>query len=125
RVRPQQRPAPADRDPVLLHAQARLPRLGDRPDPRVGGPARGDPPRATSRSPALRRAHAMTRTIGWWIRRLSPLISGLILLVGCSSGPPLVQGTIKAEPAGNPDRGGRRPPILARAHPLEAVAGVH
>jgi len=64
----------------------------------------------------------MTRPIGPWIRRLSRLISGLALLVGCSSGPPLVQGTIKAEPAINPDRGGRPSPIVVRVYELKAVA---
>ena len=64
----------------------------------------------------------MTRQIGRWIRKLSPLVSGMILLVGFSSGPPLVQGTIKAEPAVNPDRGGRPSPIVVRVYELKAVA---
>jgi type VI secretion system protein VasD len=64
----------------------------------------------------------MTRTRGRWLRRLSPLVLGIALLVGCSSGPPLVQGTIKAEPAVNPDRGGRPSPIVVRVYELKAVA---
>jgi type VI secretion system protein VasD len=64
----------------------------------------------------------MTRLIDRWIRRLSPLVSVVALLVGCSSGPPLVQGTIKAEPAVNPDRGGRPSPIVVRVYELKAVA---
>jgi type VI secretion system protein VasD len=64
----------------------------------------------------------MTRLIGRCIRRLSPLVSVVALLVSCSSGPPLVQGTIKAEPAVNPDRGGRPSPIVVRVYELKAVA---
>jgi type VI secretion system protein VasD len=64
----------------------------------------------------------MTRLIDRWIRRLSPLVAVIALLVGCSSGPPLVQGTIKAEPAVNPDRGGRPSPIVVRVYELKAVA---
>jgi type VI secretion system protein VasD len=64
----------------------------------------------------------MTRAIGRFIRRISPLLSGVALLVGCSSGPPLVQGTIKAEPSVNPDRGGRPSPIVVRVYELKAVA---
>src|SRR5262245_63167949 len=64
----------------------------------------------------------MTRPIGRWVRRMSLLASSVALLVGCSSGPPLVQGTIKAEPAVNPDRGGRRSPIVVRVYELKAVA---
>ena len=64
----------------------------------------------------------MTRPISRWIARLSPLISGVVLLAGCSSGPPLVQGTIRAEPAVNPDRGGRPSPIVVRVYELKAVA---
>jgi type VI secretion system protein VasD len=64
----------------------------------------------------------MTRTLGRWFRTLSPLVLGIALLVGCSSGPPLVQGTIKAEPAVNPDRGGRPSPIVVRVYELKAVA---
>src|SRR5262249_58169575 len=64
----------------------------------------------------------ITRAIGRWIQRFSPLISGVVLLVGCSSGPPLVQGTIKAEPSVNPDRGGRPSPIVVRVYELKAVA---
>jgi type VI secretion system protein VasD len=64
----------------------------------------------------------MTLLIGRWIRRLSPLVSIVALLVGCSSGPPLVQGTIKAEPAVNPARGGRPSPIVVRVYELKAVA---
>jgi len=62
------------------------------------------------------------RALGRWIQRFSPLISAVVLLVGCSSGPPLVQGTIKAEPAVNPDRGGRPSPIVVRVYELKAVA---
>jgi len=64
----------------------------------------------------------MTPTRGRRFRRLSPLVLGIALLVGCSSGPPLVQGTIKAEPAVNPDRGGRPSPIVVRVYELKAVA---
>jgi type VI secretion system protein VasD len=64
----------------------------------------------------------MTRLVSRSIRKLSLLISVMVLLVGCSSGPPLVQGTIKAEPAVNPDRGGRPSPIVVRVYELKAVA---
>jgi len=64
----------------------------------------------------------MTHLISRRVRRLSLLASSLALLVGCSSGPTLVQGTIKAEPAVNPDRGGRPSPIVVRVYELKAVA---
>jgi type VI secretion system protein VasD len=64
----------------------------------------------------------MTRLVSRSIRKLSLLISVMVLLVGCSTGPPLVQGTIKAEPAVNPDRGGRPSPIVVRVYELKAVA---
>jgi type VI secretion system protein VasD len=64
----------------------------------------------------------MTRLVSRSTRKLSLLISVMVLLVGCSSGPPLVQGTIKAEPAVNPDRGGRPSPIVVRVYELKAVA---
>jgi type VI secretion system protein VasD len=68
----------------------------------------------------------MTRAIGRasrrWIRSLPPLACALALAVGCSSGPPLVKGAIKAEPSVNPDRGGRPSPIVVRVYELKGIA---
>lgn len=69
----------------------------------------------------------MTRLMGRragmrWIRALPPLACALALAVGCGGGPPLLRGSIKAEPSVNPDRGGRPSPIVVRVYELKAIA---
>lgn len=54
------------------------------------------------------------------IRVLSLLLS-LALFGGCATAPPLLQGSIKAAPATNPDARGRPSPIVLRVYELRAI----
>jgi type VI secretion system protein VasD len=56
-----------------------------------------------------------------WTRRAA-LACALALAVGCGGGPPLLKGSIKAEPSVNPDRGGRPSPIVVRVYELKGIA---
>lgn len=50
------------------------------------------------------------------------LTCSIILAVGCGSGgPPLLQGSIKADPTTNPDARGRPSPIVVRVYELKAL----
>jgi type VI secretion system protein VasD len=57
----------------------------------------------------------------WGASRLL-LVCGVVLAVGCGSGPPLLRGAIKVEPNVNPDRAGRPSPIVVRIYELKAIA---
>jgi type VI secretion system protein VasD len=57
-----------------------------------------------------------------WTRRAAALACALALAVGCGGGPPLLKGSIKAEPSVNPDRGGRPSPIVVRVYELKGIA---
>ena len=57
----------------------------------------------------------------WGASRLL-LVCGVVLAVGCGSGPPLLRGAIKVEPNVNPDRAGRPSPIVVRVYELKATA---
>lgn len=69
----------------------------------------------------------MRRLVGWRIgmgcaRGLLPLACAVAFAVGCGGGPPLLKGSIKAEPSVNPDRGGRPSPIVVRVYELKGIA---
>jgi type VI secretion system protein VasD len=53
--------------------------------------------------------------------RLLSLACGVALAVGCASSPPLLRGTIIADPAINPDRVGRPSPVVVRVYELKSL----
>lgn len=55
---------------------------------------------------------------GMWVLLLT---WSLVLFGGCATGPPLLQGSIKAAPTTNPDARGRPSPIVLRVYELRAL----
>src|SRR6266545_1429716 len=53
--------------------------------------------------------------------RLLLLACSIALAWGCGSSPPLLQGSIKADPTTNPDLNGRPSPIVVRVYELKAL----
>ncbi|HXJ84303.1 MAG TPA: type VI secretion system lipoprotein TssJ [Candidatus Methylomirabilis sp.] len=54
--------------------------------------------------------------------RLLSLVCGVALAAGCgTAAPPLVQGSIKADPKTNPDAHGRPSPVVVRVYELKGV----
>jgi len=57
-----------------------------------------------------------------WSGRLIFLAWGIAALAGCgSASPPLLQGSLKAEPATNPDLDGRPSPVVVRVYELKSL----
>jgi type VI secretion system protein VasD len=57
-----------------------------------------------------------------WSLRPVWLACGILLAAGCgTAGPPLAQGSIKADPTTNPDARGRPSPIVVRVYELKAT----
>lgn len=57
-----------------------------------------------------------------WSGRLIFLAWGIGTLAGCgSASPPLLQGSLKAEPAINPDLNGRPSPVVVRVYELKSL----
>lgn len=54
--------------------------------------------------------------------RMVSLVWGAALWAGCgSASPPLLQGSLKAEPATNPDLNGRPSPVVVRVYELKSL----
>ena len=57
-----------------------------------------------------------------WSGRLISLVWGVVALAGCgSASPPLLQGSLKAEAASNPDLNGRPSPVVVRVYELKSL----
>jgi type VI secretion system protein VasD len=55
--------------------------------------------------------------------RLVSLVWGAVLWAGCgAASPPLLQGSLKAAPATNPDVNGRPSPVVVRVYELKSLA---